>query len=73
MDRFDLEQKILGCWQVTEDIGVLHKRVLEGNREGKDISKDDISNFLLGLETIYNAKFDELFHTLEMLIKEGKI
>lgn len=73
MTRFDLEQQILGCWQVTEDIGVLHKRILEGNREGKELSKDDISNFLLGLETIYGAKFDELFHTYEMLIKEDKI
>lgn len=67
-DRFDLEQHIMKCWNVTEDIDLLNYNVLE-----KDISKDEISNFLLGLKTIYNAKFDDLFDNLSKLIEEGKI
>ena len=67
-DRFDLEQHIMKCWNVTDDIDLLNKNVLE-----KDISKDDISNFLLGLKTIYNAKFDDLFDTFGELIEKGKI
>ena len=47
-DRFDLEQHIMKCWNVTEDIDLLNYNVLE-----KDMSKDEISNFLLGLKTIY--------------------
>ncbi len=68
MDRFDLEQNIMKCWQITEDIKLLNKGVLE-----KDMSTDDISNYLLGLETIYEHKFQELFDNFTYLIKEGKI
>jgi hypothetical protein len=67
-DRFDLEQNIMKCWNVTEDIQLLNKNVLE-----KDISVDDISNYLLGLKTIYDAKFEELFDNFSELIKNGTI
>ena len=56
------------CWNVTEDIQLLNKNVLE-----KDISVDDISNYLLGLKTIYDAKFEELFDNFSELIKNGTI
>ena len=67
-NRFDLEQHIMKCWNVTDEIDLLNKNVLE-----KDISTDDISNFLLGLKTIYNAKFEELFDNFGELIKNGTI
>jgi hypothetical protein len=67
-DRFDLEQHIMKCWNVTEDIDLLNYNVLE-----KDMSRDEISNFLLGLKTIYNAKFDDLFDNFSELIKNGTI
>lgn len=67
-DRFDLEQNIMKCWNITEEIDLLYKNVLE-----KDMSTDDISNFLLGLSTIYNAKFAELFDNFSELIKNGVI
>lgn len=73
MNRFDLEQQILSCWHITDDIGLLHKAVLEGKLDDQELTKDEISNYLLGLETIYNMKFQELFNTLETLIKEGKL
>ena len=67
-DRFDLEQHILKCWNITEDINLLNYNVLE-----KDMSKDEISNYLLGLKTIYECKFSELFDTFGELIEKGKI
>jgi len=67
-DRFELEQHIMKCWNVTEDIDLLNFNVLE-----KDISKDEISNFLLGLKTIYNAKFEDLFDNFSKLLEDGKI
>jgi hypothetical protein len=67
-DRFDLEQHIMKCWNVTEDIQLLNKNVLE-----KDMSVDDISNYLLGLKTIYDAKFEELFDNFGELIENGTI
>ena len=30
IDRFDLEQGIMKCWGIIEDIGLLNKNVLEG-------------------------------------------
>ena len=67
-DRFDLEQHIMKCWNVTEDIDLLNYNVLE-----KDMSKDEISNFLLWLKTIYECKFNDLFDTFIELIEKGKI
>ena len=63
-DRFDVEQGILTCWNVTSDIDLLFKKVVDG-----DMTKDEIANFLLGLKVIYDAKFDKLFSDFEDSIK----
>jgi hypothetical protein len=68
-DRFDLEQQILGCWSITDEIKLLNEQVLENN----NFTKDQISNYLLGLETIYAVKFEKTFNTFETLIKDKKI
>jgi uncharacterized protein YfkK (UPF0435 family) len=68
-DRFDLEQQIMKCWNITEEIQLLNENVLENN----DLSKDDISNFLLGLSTIYELKFDKLFSQFSEMVKDHKI
>ena len=72
-DRFDLEQQILNCWNIIEDIKLLDKNVLEGKIEGGSLTHDEISNYLLGLETIYNMKFEQMFATFSDLIKQSKI
>jgi hypothetical protein len=68
VDRFDLEQDIMKCWNITDDIDLLNFNVLE-----KDMTKDEISNFLLGLKTIYQCKFENLFDNFSELVKNGKI
>ncbi len=68
-DRFDLEQEILQCWNITDDINLLYRKYYDTD----DMSKDDVANFLLGLTAIYNAKFDELFNTFETLVGDKKI
>lgn len=68
-DRFDLEQQILGCWSITDEIKLLNEQVLENN----NFTKDQISNYLLGLETIYAVKFEQLFGTFETLLQDKKI
>jgi hypothetical protein len=72
-DRFDLEQQILNCWNIIEDIKLLDKNVLEGKIEGGSLTHDEISNYLLGLETIYNMKFEQMFATFSDLIKTKQI
>lgn len=62
-DRFDVEQGILSCWHVTDDIDLLYKQVMDGNP-----STDDIANVLLGIKTIYNMRFNNLFEDFEETI-----
>lgn len=68
MDRFDLEQNIMKCWNVTEDVDLLYRSVME-----KNMTTDDIANALLGIKTLYDLKFDELFSNFESMIREKKI
>jgi hypothetical protein len=72
-DRFDLEQQIMNCWNIIEDIKLLDKNVLEGKIGGGEMSKDEISNYLLGLESVYELKFEQMFDTFSTLVKQRKI
>lgn len=62
-DRFDVEQGILSCWHVTDDIDLLYKQVMEG-----DPTTDDIANTLLGIKHIYSMRFNNLFNDFEQSI-----
>jgi len=65
IDRFDLEQDIMNCWQVVDDIKTLTKRYLDG----PVMSQDEVANVLIGLEALYQIKFEQLFGTFEQCIK----
>ena len=58
---FDLEQQILACWNITDDLQVLLEEVMENDQ----LTKDDIANVLLGLKTLYHMRFDKTFQTFE--------
>jgi hypothetical protein len=62
----DLESKIMDCWNIIDDMKVLTEGVLE-----KDLSKDQISNVLIGLETLYQLKFEKLFDEYSKMIREN--
>jgi hypothetical protein len=61
MDRFDLEQQIMQCGNVVEDITLLTK--LEG------VKKEDYQ----ALARIYEIKFNSMFDTFSKLIQDGSI
>ena len=61
-NRFDFEQLLLDCWQVTDDIRLLNE--MHQDKPGR-MSDDDVANYLLGLETIYQVKFEKLFEMFE--------
>ena len=67
-DRFDLEQQIMACWNVTSDIDTLCEGVLES-----DMTNDQIANILLGMKQLYELKFDKMFRTFEQLIQNKSI
>ena len=66
--RFDLEQQIMECWNVTTDL----KRVTEYLMDAPlEIGREDkIANMLIGMEALYEVKFDRCFRTFEKLLTE---
>jgi hypothetical protein len=65
LDRFDLEQQILNCWNIIDDI----KAVTENGVS----SSEGLNEYMNALTTMYNVKFNKLFDTFGILIEEGKI
>ena len=67
-DRFDLEQNILDCWKITDDVNLLYKNVME-----EELDKDKIANVLLGLQAIYSMRFEQLWETFENLVSKREL
>ena len=65
LDRFDLEQQILNCWNIIDDIKLV--------TENKMVTHEDLNEYMNALTTVYNAKFNKMFDTFGILIEEGKI
>jgi hypothetical protein len=65
--RFDLEQLILKNWEVVTEIKHLREH-MEANP-----TQDQVENYLLGLETIYEVKFNKLWDCFEQLCQDKKI
>jgi hypothetical protein len=67
-DRFDFEQSLMKCWNITEELDTIAAGALE-----YDWSKDQIANSLIGLKVIYDLKFNQLFDMFERGVRERKI
>ncbi len=67
-DRFDFEQQIMSCWNVTTDIRVVSEYLMDAPLE--DDRQDKIANMLIGIEALYEAKFDKLFRQFEQMVRE---
>lgn len=59
--RFDLEQKILGCWGIVDDL-----RVLSNSSDLRDGDLECIAR-------LYELKFNDLFSCFETLIASNTI
>jgi hypothetical protein len=64
-DRFEFEQQIMSCWNVTTDL----KDLAEGTLE-HDLSQDQIANALIGMRELYELRFDKLFRQFEQMVRE---
>ena len=67
-DRFKFEQQLMECWNVTGDVKTVSQYLMDAPLEAG--REDKIANMLIGIETLYNARFDELFRQFETLCKE---
>jgi len=57
MDRFDLEQQILDCWKITDDIAMME---LQGANTAD----------MTSLACVYEYKFKQLWATFEHMVHE---
>ena len=53
-DRFDLEQDIMQCWNVCDDIQLLLD-------SWDKLDEDQKQNYLIGLKQMYQLKFEKCF------------
>jgi hypothetical protein len=64
--RFDLEQNIMQCWNVTDDIQLyldMHDNMNEDQR----------MNYLIGLKQMYQMKFEQLWNNFETCVSTRQI
>jgi len=70
-DRFLLEQYIMQCWHVTDDVDVVMDYLEGVKMDAKDL--DTLLNMLSGMKAIYNQRFDMTFRLFEELVRKGDI
>jgi hypothetical protein len=56
-DRFDLEQQIMDCWKITDDIAMM---------EAQGANTADMTS----LACVYEFKFKQLWTTFETMVAE---
>lgn len=61
-NRFDLEQDIMECWNITKDLDSLLLAVERGD-------EDQVMNIIIGLQALYDLKFEKMFNTFEQCIR----
>lgn len=69
MNRFELEQAIMSCWNTSDDIKILSESVIEDHA----IEQDKIANTLIGIESLHNIRMERLFSIFEEMIRCNKI
>lgn len=73
MNIFDLEQEILKCWGVTDDIQLLTQTLFDDPKFVDTIdpkAADFLMNKLGAIAELYDMKFDKLWKTFEAHSKE---
>lgn len=60
-----MEEQIMSCWHVEQELDSLLEYVMEG-----DFNRDRVANIVLGMKELANLRFDKLFNTYELAIKE---
>ena len=63
--RFVLEQEILDCWNIVEDLQTVAHALEAGKLNGVEAKQ-----LLLGMAQLYQLKFDKTFNTFETVCKE---
>ena len=70
-DRFMLEQMMMQCWHVTDDIETVLSYIEKANISAKDTDK--LMNMLHGMQAIYHQRFSDMLDLFGELVKNGDI
>ena len=73
-DRFDLEQNIMDCWNITDDIDMVTDYFVDNPKfehMPADIT-DAIMNKYLGIKELYEIRFQRLWDCFEDMIENKK-
>ena len=63
---YDLEPMIFDCWRVCDDIQVVFKQIGDGECEP---THDEMMNTLMGMQQLYQWKFEQLFNKYEQVMR----
>lgn len=66
--RFDLEDMLMKCWHVTDDIELVITMVENIDIDAKD--KDKLMNVLIGMKELYNARYTAMFEVFEDMVRQ---
>ena len=64
IDRFDLEEKIMNAWKLSDDIKLLFK-------SSERMDTDQMMSALDGLQIFADMRFEELWDTFEKCVQNG--
>ena len=64
--QYDVENGILKCWNIKDDLDLLIEHIAES-----EMSRDEILNILIGINGLYDLKFNKLWSSYEEMIKEN--
>jgi hypothetical protein len=56
----------MDCWSVCNDIETVFKQIGDGER---DPTPDEVMNALMGMQQVYQWKFEQLFYKFEQILK----
>jgi len=65
-DRFDLEQNIMQCWNVCDDIQ-LYLDMYD------NMDEDQRMNYLIGLKQMYHMKFERTWDNFEKCVRTRQV
>tara|TARA_R110000823_G_scaffold273354_1_gene392391 strand:+ start:40 stop:276 length:237 start_codon:yes stop_codon:yes gene_type:complete len=63
---YDLEPHIMDCWMVCNDLEIVFKQIGDGEH---DPTQDEMMNALIGMQQLYQWKFEQLFNKFEQIQK----
>lgn len=66
--RFVLEEAIVACFNVTDDLELIVEEVLDGN-----VGPDELANMLQGVAAVHKLRCDKAFRIFSQLIENGKL